>query len=75
MKKARSTDGFKACPKCLSPIDVVVVRRHDVHDPTSFFFVNCEGCGEGTPTAFSSMAKLQSVWNDYVEQAQGIIAS
>lgn len=67
MNKARSVNGFKPCPKCLSVVDVVIVRRHDCTDPTNYFFVNCEGCGEGTPTAFSSMDKLQSVWNQYVE--------
>tara|TARA_B110000879_G_C11019478_1_gene450342 strand:+ start:325 stop:549 length:225 start_codon:yes stop_codon:yes gene_type:complete len=74
MNEARSKDEFKPCPKCLSPVDVVVVRRHDSKDPTSYFFVNCEGCGEGTPTAFCSMTKLQEVWNQYVEQNQGLPA-
>ncbi len=75
MNKVSSSNGFKACPKCLSAVDVVVVRRSDAQDPTSFFFVNCDGCGEGTQTAFSSMEKLQAVWNEYVDQTRGAVAS
>ena len=67
MNKKSASNGFKACPKCASDVDVVIVRRHDRVDSTNFFFVNCEGCGEGTPTAFCSMDKLQSVWNQHVE--------
>lgn len=75
MGKTGASEGFKACPKCASPVDVVVVRRHETHDSRSFFFVNCDGCGEGTPTAFSSMKKLKNVWNAYVDQSQEAVLS
>ena len=67
MNKTRALTGFKCCPKCLSSVDVVVVHRHDSVDTTDYFFVNCDRCGEGTPTAFCSMDKLQNEWNHYVE--------
>ena len=67
MNKARSMDGFKPCPKCLSDIDVVVVRQNEQSSPENYFFVNCHSCGEGTSQAFCSMEKLQFEWNQKVE--------
>ncbi len=72
MNKARSMDGFKPCPKCLSDIDVVVVRQNERQNLQSsaenYFFVNCHSCGEGTSQAFGSMEKLQFEWNQKVEE-------
>jgi len=72
MNNTGASEGFKACPKCFSPIDVVVVRGHETHSLRRFFFVNCDGCGEGTGTAFSSMQKLKHAWNAYVDKSQEV---
>lgn len=69
MAKAKSKDGFKPCPICYSDVDVVVVRRNDAVDPTNYFFVNCQQCGEGTSTAFRSMSRLLQEWNLKVTSA------
>lgn len=70
MQQAKSMDGFKPCPKCYSEVDVVVVEQKDTFEDSNYFFVNCQSCGEGTPTAFPSMEKLQFEWNQKVESSR-----
>lgn len=61
-------DGFQSCPSCYTAVDVVTVKRDEGEEDNNYFFVNCKECGKGTTEAYESIAKLKSVWNEFVQK-------